>query len=351
MTREEFEQIVEERVSKKVFKLPVQQWEPIELKKREYTLRELLEIKRPEGFVRGLYRKLLKREPDPDGLQHYTTLLQQRKITPLDLVEMIATSAEAREKGVKVEGIDPEEGKGLRLKLANLRRRIRRFFRKITGLWTTEEGLINLGQRVDRLEVLFRDLNSILERIQERELEELERVRKEIEALHRQVGHLWKFAPPEELPTFYREPVPFSPPPPEGEYQALQDFFVNSKVVKQKLEVYRPYLIKKGEGIWVDAGAGRGEFLELLAEEGIEGVGVEIQLSAVEGLHRKGLRGVLSDINSYLRSRSGPIGGISAIQVIEHLEWDYLEEFIELAYQRLSPGGIIILETPNPAAP
>jgi O-antigen chain-terminating methyltransferase len=204
---------------------------------------------------------------------------------------------------------------------------------------------------VDRLEDLFRYLNPLLERIQEREREELEQVRGEIGALRRQVDYLWKFAPPEELPTFHREPVPFSPPPLEGEYQALQDFFVDSEVVKQKLEVYRPYLFKKGEGSWVDAGAGRGEFLELLAEEGIEGVGVEIQLSAVEGLHRKGLKGVLSDINSYLRSSREPIGGISAIQVIEHLEWDYLEEFIELAYQRLSPGGIIILETPNPAAP
>lgn len=40
--------------------------------------------------------------------------------------------------------------------------------------------------------------------------------------------------------------------------------------------------------------------------------------------------------------------GISAIQVVEHMTFDYLYKFIHIAYERLIEGGILILETLDP---
>ena len=52
----------------------------------------------------------------------------------------------------------------------------------------------------------------------------------------------------------------------------------------------------------------------------------------------------------YLRgSRTGSIGGLMAIQVVEHFEPAYLARFLETAYQKMRPGAPLVLETINPA--
>ena len=59
----------------------------------------------------------------------------------------------------------------------------------------------------------------------------------------------------------------------------------------------------------------------------------------------------LVDGNAFLRdSRPGSIGAIIATHLVEHLELDDLVEFLDLAASRLRPGGVLIAETPNPAA-
>jgi O-antigen chain-terminating methyltransferase len=45
----------------------------------------------------------------------------------------------------------------------------------------------------------------------------------------------------------------------------------------------------------------------------------------------------------------GAIGGLVAIQVIEHFEPGYLVRFLETAYHKMRPGAPLILETINPA--
>jgi O-antigen chain-terminating methyltransferase len=43
------------------------------------------------------------------------------------------------------------------------------------------------------------------------------------------------------------------------------------------------------------------------------------------------------------------LGGVFAAQVAEHLEPAYLMRLIETAFHKLRPGGVIVLETINPA--
>jgi len=56
------------------------------------------------------------------------------------------------------------------------------------------------------------------------------------------------------------------------------------------------------------------------------------------------------DAVSYLsRQGDGTVGGLVAIQVVEHFEPAYLLRFLESAHRALKPGAAIVLETINPA--
>ncbi len=110
----------------------------------------------------------------------------------------------------------------------------------------------------------------------------------------------------------------------------------------------------------LDLGCGRGVFLKLLAESGIEGVGVDLCAESVALCKRQGLENVSQqDIFHYLKnllSKSPTHGqqdfdGIFCSHLIEHLDWVSLEELLNLCYKVLSPGGKIVVITPNPESP
>jgi SAM-dependent methyltransferase len=44
----------------------------------------------------------------------------------------------------------------------------------------------------------------------------------------------------------------------------------------------------------------------------------------------------------------GSLGGVVSFHVIEHLPAGVLDRLVRLAYRALRPGGLLILETPNP---
>jgi hypothetical protein len=43
------------------------------------------------------------------------------------------------------------------------------------------------------------------------------------------------------------------------------------------------------------------------------------------------------------------LAAVTAIQVVEHLDVEALLEFLDVAMRALAPGGLLLLETPNPA--
>lgn len=104
-----------------------------------------------------------------------------------------------------------------------------------------------------------------------------------------------------------------------------------------------------GSGPVVDLGCGRGEFLELLAEHGVEAKGVEIDRSLVDAGREAGLPIEYGDAVEWLAAEpDGSLGGLSMIQVIEHLSPKDRMEVIRLAAEKLRPGGRILVETLNP---
>jgi SAM-dependent methyltransferase len=98
-----------------------------------------------------------------------------------------------------------------------------------------------------------------------------------------------------------------------------------------------------------DLGCGRGEFLELLRDRGVDAVGLDASAEMVSLSREKGLRAEHGDLFAFLADRPpGSLGGILCSHVVEHL-WpaDHVR-FARLAAAALRPGGLLIVETPNP---
>lgn len=132
-------------------------------------------------------------------------------------------------------------------------------------------------------------------------------------------------------------------------YLSFEDEFRGSlEEIRRRLAEYVP----KFAGLTdvVDIGCGRGEFLELLREAGISARGLDLNHEMVEASRARGLDVTEGDALSYVTSLpDDSIGGLFASQVVEHLEPVYLARLLETAGLKIRRGGVIILETINPA--
>jgi len=100
----------------------------------------------------------------------------------------------------------------------------------------------------------------------------------------------------------------------------------------------------------LDLGCGRGEFLALLRERGIRAHGLDINHEMVEACHAAGLDAREGDALAYLESLpDASLGGLIAVQVVEHFQPAYLTRLLDTAYHKLKPGSTIVLETLNPS--
>jgi O-antigen chain-terminating methyltransferase len=134
-----------------------------------------------------------------------------------------------------------------------------------------------------------------------------------------------------------------------SKYIGFEDLFRGPRdEIRGRLADYLPLFA--GAANVLDLGCGRGEFLELLREEGIEARGVDLNDEMVELCRTRGLDVVGGDALTYLEAcPDGSIGGILAAQVIEHLDPAVIIRLLDVAHTKLTPGGRIVLETINPA--
>jgi SAM-dependent methyltransferase len=102
----------------------------------------------------------------------------------------------------------------------------------------------------------------------------------------------------------------------------------------------------------LDLGCGRGEFLSLLREAGIEARGVDVDADMVAYARGEGLEVEHMGAVEYLETlEDGSVGGIFAAQLLEHLPAPTVVRVLELAAEKLRPGALLVAETINPVSP
>ncbi len=100
----------------------------------------------------------------------------------------------------------------------------------------------------------------------------------------------------------------------------------------------------------LDAGCGRGEFLDLLKNQGVSARGIDLNYEMVELCRARGLDVRHDDALTYLRSLPNEsLGGLFAAQLVEHLMPDYLLALLTESQRVLRSGAPLVLETINVA--
>lgn len=118
--------------------------------------------------------------------------------------------------------------------------------------------------------------------------------------------------------------------------------------IRERIAAYLPYL-KDLPGPVLDLGCGRGEALALLRDHGIAGRGIDASARMVQLCRERGLEAAEGDLFAALAALpEGDLGGVVSFHVIEHLPAAALDRLVRLAWRALRPGGVLILETPNP---
>lgn len=142
-----------------------------------------------------------------------------------------------------------------------------------------------------------------------------------------------------------------SPVSSQDDYVAFEDVFrLSEDVIRERQRLYLSLV--GGRQPVLDAGCGRGEFLELLREAEVPARGVDVDPGMVARSRAKGLEVECDDLVAHLNHlEDDSLGVVFAAQVVEHLPYAELVAFLRLAFRKLRTSGLLMVETVNPHAP
>ncbi len=137
-------------------------------------------------------------------------------------------------------------------------------------------------------------------------------------------------------------------------YRAFEEKYRGpSELIISRLRAYLPFISPLKEIYPVapatDLGCGRGEWLELLLQEDFLPQGVDQDEEMLQGCVDRNLPAQKGDATEYLSTLPDESQTIvSAFHVVEHISFDQLRTLVSEALRVLKPGGLLIMETPNP---
>jgi SAM-dependent methyltransferase len=136
-------------------------------------------------------------------------------------------------------------------------------------------------------------------------------------------------------------------------YRAFEDRHRGSReLIAQRLQVYMAFL-EPLKNLYqdldaLDLGCGRGEWLELLVQNGFAPSGVDLDSGMLEACQSRGLPAEQGDALSALRSLPDACKVVvSGFHIAEHIPFADLKVLVAEALRVLRPGGLLVLETPN----
>lgn len=150
-------------------------------------------------------------------------------------------------------------------------------------------------------------------------------------------------------------PAPRLPPPGLDELHGVMiDLFRGSRDdIRDRLRIYLPILRDLPPSLAalpaLDLGCGRGEWLELLRAEGRRAQGVDGNAALAARCRALGLAVHEGDALRFLRAvPADSLAIVTAFHLVEHLRFDAIVDLVDQARRGLAPGGVLILETPDP---
>ena len=134
----------------------------------------------------------------------------------------------------------------------------------------------------------------------------------------------------------------------DASYLAFENRFRGEEqAIRRRIRDHLPRLREAAPVL--DLGCGRGEALALLQEEGVACRGIDSSAAMVRRCAQQGLQVERGELPGALAGVApGSFGAVVSFHVIEHLPPDAIDRLVRLAWAALRPGGLLLLETPNP---
>ncbi len=125
------------------------------------------------------------------------------------------------------------------------------------------------------------------------------------------------------------------------------------ELIKSRLGIYLPFVeplsvIYNGAET-IDLGCGRGEWLEIMQKVGFDALGVDLDDGMLAACRELGLKVQTKEAVEFLKALpEASQVVVSGFHIVEHLPFPLLQVLVQEALRVLKPGGLLILETPNP---
>jgi len=133
---------------------------------------------------------------------------------------------------------------------------------------------------------------------------------------------------------------------------AAPDTAADAVWLRAALRRVRGWLPEDKNAKCLDVGCGAGHLLMALRAAGYWDLqGVDVSPGAVPIARSKRFEVVHADLREFLRATGQVWDVITAFDVIEHFGKEEVLEVLRLIFERLKPGGVLILQTPNALSP
>jgi O-antigen chain-terminating methyltransferase len=141
---------------------------------------------------------------------------------------------------------------------------------------------------------------------------------------------------------------------PDEFYAPFEDRFRGTREdIMGRVRVYLPLMREANAGAperpILDLGCGRGEWLQVLRDEGLSARGIDLNAGMIERSRALGLEVEYGDAIVALRAMPPEsLGAVTAFHLVEHIPFGAVIALFDEALRCLKPGGIVLFETPNP---